>query len=93
MAYKAPVKEHLFLLNEVLDLQSHSNLPGFADATPDLTSQLLEEAARFCEGVLEPLNAVGDREGCKHDPAASAKPAGAPCRWTPSGAARACPAC
>ncbi len=72
MAYKAPVKEHLFLLNEVLDLQSHSNLPGFADATPDLTSQLLEEAARFCEGVLEPLNAVGDREGCKHDPAASA---------------------
>ena len=69
MAYKAPVKEHLFLLNEVLNLQSHSNLPGFADATPDLMAQLLEEAARFCEGVLEPLNAVGDKEGCKHDPA------------------------
>jgi alkylation response protein AidB-like acyl-CoA dehydrogenase len=72
MAYKAPVKEHLFLLNEVLHLQSFSNLPGFADATPDLMSQLLEEAARFCEGVLEPLNAVGDREGCKHDPATAA---------------------
>ena len=69
MAYKAPVKEHLFLLNEVMNLQSHANLPGFADATPDLMGQLLEEAARFCEGVLEPLNAVGDREGCKHDPA------------------------
>jgi hypothetical protein len=68
MAYKAPVKEHLFLLNEVMSLQSHSNLPGFADATPDLMGQLLEEAARFCEGVLEPLNAVGDREGCRHDP-------------------------
>src|SRR4051812_37165961 len=72
MAYKAPVKEHLFLLNEVLNLQSYSNLPGFADATPELTGQLLEEAARFCEGVLEPLNAVGDREGCKHDPATAA---------------------
>ena len=72
MAYKAPVKEHLFLLNEVMNLQSHANLPGFADATPDLMGQLLEEAARFCEGVLEPLNAVGDREGCRHDPATAA---------------------
>ena len=69
MAYKAPVKEHLFLLNEVLHLESYSNLPGFADATPDLTGQLLEEAGRFCEQVLEPLNAVGDREGCTYDPA------------------------
>ena len=69
MAYKAPVKEHLFLLNEVLNLEKHSNLPGFADATPDLTGQLLEEAGRFCEQVLEPLNAVGDREGCTYDPA------------------------
>ena len=72
MAYKAPVKEHMFLLNEVLNLQGHSDLPGFADATPDLTGQLLEEAARFCEGVLEPLNAVGDREGCTYDPASAA---------------------
>ena len=54
MSYNAPVREHLFLLNEVLNLESHSNLPGFADATPDLTSQLLEEAGRFCEQVLAP---------------------------------------
>ena len=67
MSYKAPVKEHLFLLNEVLNLEAHSNLPGFADATPDLIGQLLEEAAKFCEGELEPLNAIGDREGCKYD--------------------------
>jgi len=72
MAYKAPVKEHLFLLNEVLNLQAYSNLPGFAEATPDLAGQLLEEAARFCEGELEPLNAVGDKEGCRHDPATAA---------------------
>jgi alkylation response protein AidB-like acyl-CoA dehydrogenase len=72
MAYAAPVKEHLFLLNEVLNLENYSNLPGFADASPELTGQLLEEAARFCQEVLEPLNAVGDREGCRHDPATAA---------------------
>ena len=67
MSYKAPIKEQLFLLNEVLDVAAHGSLPGFADATPELTGQLLEEAARFCEEVLAPLNAVGDREGCHYD--------------------------
>ena len=72
MPYKAPVKEHLFLLDEVIGIASYSNLKGFADASPELVAQLLEEAARFCEEVLEPLNASGDREGCHHDPASSA---------------------
>jgi alkylation response protein AidB-like acyl-CoA dehydrogenase len=72
MSYKAPVREHLFLLNEVLGLQSHANLPGFADATADLVSQLLEEAARFYEEALAPLNATGDREGCRYDGASGA---------------------
>ncbi len=67
MSYKAPVKEHLFLLKEVLGIEAYSHLPGFADATPELAGLLLEEAAKFCEGVLAPLNAVGDREGCKYD--------------------------
>ena len=67
MSYTAPVREHLFLLNEVLNLEGHSNLPGFADATPDLTAQLLEEAGRFCGEVLAPLNAIGDKEGCRYD--------------------------
>jgi alkylation response protein AidB-like acyl-CoA dehydrogenase len=72
MAYTAPVREHLFLLNDVLSLENYSNLPGFADATPELTGQLLDEAAKFCEQVLAPLNAVGDREGCHYDPATAA---------------------
>ncbi len=72
MTYKAPVRDHLFLLNEVLDLASHSGLPGFADATPELCAQLLLEAARFSEEVLAPLNTVGDREGCRYDAATAA---------------------
>jgi alkylation response protein AidB-like acyl-CoA dehydrogenase len=64
MPYRAPVRDQAFVLNEVLRLESHSNLPGFADVSADLVQQVLEEAARFCEGVLEPLNRVGDKEGC-----------------------------
>jgi alkylation response protein AidB-like acyl-CoA dehydrogenase len=64
MSYRAPVRDPVFLLNEVLRIETHSNLPGFADATPDLIEQVLEEGAKFVEGVLAPLNKVGDQEGC-----------------------------
>ena len=68
MSYRAPVRDQLFVLNEVLDLGRHSSLEGFGEVTPELTAQLLEEAARFCEEALAPLNQVGDREGCRYDP-------------------------
>src|SRR5436190_1021677 len=65
--YVAPVKETLFVLNDVLDIGRYSNLPGFANATPDLIDAILEEAGRFCEAVLQPLNKVGDEVGCKRN--------------------------
>ncbi|HTK34787.1 MAG TPA: acyl-CoA dehydrogenase C-terminal domain-containing protein [Caulobacteraceae bacterium] len=77
MSYRAPVRDQAFLLNEVLRLETYSNLPGFADASPDLIQQVLEEGARFCEGVLAPLNRVGDQEGCVWSPDNTVKtPAG-----------------
>ncbi|HEX2727063.1 MAG TPA: acyl-CoA dehydrogenase family protein, partial [Beijerinckiaceae bacterium] len=64
-AYKAPVDDVLFLLNDVFQIERYNNLPGFADATPDTVEAILTEGAKFCEEVLAPLNRTGDIEGCK----------------------------
>ena len=67
-SYRAPVEDSLFLLNDVFDWNRYSNLPGFADATPDVVEAILGEAAKLCEEVLQPVNLSGDREGCKRQP-------------------------
>jgi alkylation response protein AidB-like acyl-CoA dehydrogenase len=66
-SYKAPLREYRFLLKDVLEIERFSNLPGFADAPIDVVDQVLEEGAKFCEGVLAPLNKVGDEHGCKRN--------------------------
>ncbi len=63
-SYSAPVKETMFLLNDVLNIEKYNNLEGFADATPDMIEAILGEAGKMAEEVLQPLNQVGDSEGC-----------------------------
>src|SRR5689334_6115633 len=65
--YKAPVEDVKFLLNDVFHMERYGNMPGFADATPDVVAAILEEAAKFSEEVLQPLNRSGDLEGCKRN--------------------------
>jgi alkylation response protein AidB-like acyl-CoA dehydrogenase len=67
--YKAPLADMRFVLFDVLGAQDLFARLGFTDATPDIVDAVLEEAARFNETVLAPLNRVGDEAGCSFDPA------------------------
>ncbi len=63
--YAAPLKDMRFVMNELAGLNELAKLPGFEDATPDTVDAILDEAARFASGVLDPLNWSGDQEGSK----------------------------
>ena len=63
-SYKAPVDNVRFLLEDVFGIERYNNLPGFAEAGPDVIEAILSQGAKLCEEVLQPLNRVGDLEGC-----------------------------
>ncbi|MFN3296601.1 acyl-CoA dehydrogenase [Caldimonas sp.] len=61
MSYRAPVKDMLFCMKELAGLAEVAKLPGFEDAGVETAQAVLEECARFNEGVVAPLNVEGDR--------------------------------
>ena len=46
-AYKAPVEDALFLLNDVFHIERYANLPGFSEATPDVVITYGRYVARY----------------------------------------------
>src|ERR1700746_3056170 len=75
--YKAPLEDVNFRPNDVFQIDRYDNLPGFSDASSDVREAILGEAAKLSEEVLQPLNRVGDLEGCKrHDDASVTTPKG-----------------
>src|SRR5258708_30049059 len=74
---KAPGEDGAFLLNDVFQIDRYDNLPGFTDASADVREAILGEAAKLSEEVLQPLNRVGDLEGCvRHDDGSVTTPKG-----------------
>ncbi len=61
--YRAPLRDMQFALRELAGIEEIAKLPGCED-TLDVLDSILEEAAAFAAGVLDPLNRVADKEGC-----------------------------
>src|SRR5215469_16335424 len=68
--YRAPLREMRFVLEELLPTERLTGAPQLDDYSHELAQSVLEEAARFAETILEPLNQPGDVAGA---------------RWTPEG--------
>ena len=64
-SYKAPVEDVMFLLKDVFDYGRYANLPRFSEAPLDVVEAVLNEGGKFASEVLQPLNRVGDIEGCQ----------------------------
>src|SRR3984957_15785998 len=62
--YTAPIDNFRFVLNDVLNVGDTFARLGLSEATPDLLDAVMEEAGKFCENEIQPLNLSGDTEGC-----------------------------
>ena len=63
--YRAPRRDIQFVMHEVLAMAEHyKTLPGGEDMDAEMIDAILEEAAKFSENVLAPINASGDEQGC-----------------------------
>nr|WP_315245132.1 acyl-CoA dehydrogenase family protein [uncultured Albidiferax sp.] len=62
----AALSDITFILNDVLQAPAQwQALPPFADTDADLALQVLEEAGKFVNSVVAPLQRVGDEVGCR----------------------------
>ena len=61
MSYQAPIKDMLFAIEHLAQIDQVAQLPGFEDAGLDTAQAVLEECAKLAEGVLAPLNWEGDQ--------------------------------
>jgi 3-(methylthio)propanoyl-CoA dehydrogenase len=61
--YRAPLRDMQFALRELADIEGIARLPG-CEETLDVLDPVLDEAAAFAAGVLDPLNRTSDKVGC-----------------------------
>jgi alkylation response protein AidB-like acyl-CoA dehydrogenase len=67
--YSAPLQDMRFVIEDVLGAPAAwAETPAFADLDADTARQVIEEAGKFASGVLAPINAAADLQGCRwHD--------------------------
>ena len=67
-AYRAPIQDIGFLLNNVFDADTlFASMPGTREVGSELTSAIIEEAGKIAEGLLAPINQSGDQQACHYD--------------------------
>jgi alkylation response protein AidB-like acyl-CoA dehydrogenase len=74
--YTAPLRDMKFVLHQLAGLEEVAKLPGYEEASPDTVDAILEEAAKFATGILDPINYSGDQEGSKWTDGAVRTPKG-----------------
>jgi len=66
--YRAPIKDALFALRHIGELEQLSKTERYSHADPETVASVLEEQGRFMQEVFAPTNAIGDRVGLKWTP-------------------------
>ena len=61
MSYTAPLKDMLFNIKHLAGIDEIAKMPAFEEAGFETAQAVLEECAKFNEGVLAPLNWEGDK--------------------------------
>jgi alkylation response protein AidB-like acyl-CoA dehydrogenase len=80
--YEAPLRHMRFVIDEVLQAPAHWRAtPAFVELDADTAAQVIKQAARFAQDVLQPLNGPGDRQGCRLEGADVKTPDGFPQAW------------
>ena len=75
--YKAPLRDIRFVLEDLLGCDDHYQaLVGVNHLDADLRNAILNEAAKFSENILAPINLSGDEQGCSFDDGAVSTPVG-----------------
>ena len=78
--YDPPVKDQQFILHDVLKI-TDSGIPGYGELDREFTRAVLDEAGKIAANVLQPLNAVGDTQGCNLENGVVRTPTGFKGAW------------
>jgi alkylation response protein AidB-like acyl-CoA dehydrogenase len=63
-SYSPPLKDFGFVLHDTLNVHENKDIPQYEMLQRDLTAAVLTEAGKIASEVLQPINRIGDEQGC-----------------------------